>query len=65
MREELLRTRRRCVELARAEREAREKLQALVASHANVEAASADRRPELLAKAAAQAAKAAAGMTSF
>ena len=60
VREELLRTRRRCVELARAEREAREKLQALVASHANVEAASADMRPELLAAEAGLASAAAA-----
>ena len=49
VRDELLRTRRRCVELARAEREAREELQALVSSRTNAEAASADMRPELLA----------------
>ena len=49
VRDELLRTRRRCVELARAEREAREELQAFVASRANADAASADMRPELLA----------------
>ena len=49
MREELLRSRRRCVELARAEREAREELQSLAAAYAAAEAGSANMRPELLA----------------
>ena len=49
VREELLRSRRRCVELARAEREAREELQSLAAAYAAAEAGSANMRPELLA----------------
>ena len=49
VRDELLRSRRRCVELARAEREAREELQSLAAAYAAAEAGSANMRPELLA----------------